>query len=666
VSSWVSGMEVETAQRQKLHDLIIGEQGVALSRSLMTEIDKVEAHNKALNSKGELIPKRLRGDLSPEKFANLAAVADLVAAIETSIRGLAASREADSVARRDVIPELALPSIDVEAVDKVLRLALENVEQVAVAQVQAHLKMLGAGAEAWVEEGGVRAASVQKAEPVEPICPYCAQPLSGSHLIEHYQTYFSDAYRGLKSEIGSLGKSLAATHTGEAVAAFERSVRVTVQETDFWKRFTDVPTIEVDTAAIVRAWHSAIDPILTMLRAKFVAPLEPLSLGRATLDAVANFHFKVEAVADLRLRIQEANRAIALVKERASASNVSVLERDAQGLALVKARYSPEGDELARKFLAEKAAKSATEKRRDAARTALEAYRMQVFPAYQGKINDYLRRLNAGFRLDSVAPVNSRVGSSASYNVIVNDTSVPLVATEPGGPSFRTTLSAGDRNALALAFFFAAIEIDPRASQKVVVFDDPMTSLDEHRSVATVREVLKLRASVNQVVVLSHSKSFLCSIWNDTGRNDPRSSMKVERDANDTSTLSAWDVTKDLITEHDKRAELVQRHISSPVGVDPRSVATALRPMLEAFLRVAYPEWFPPGTLIGPFLHRARAALATPEQKLKPTDLAELSELTDYGNQFHHDTNPSYQTQSINDGELTDHARRIISFTRRG
>ena len=69
-----------------------------------------------------------------------------------------------------------------------------------------------------------------------------------------------------------------------------------------------------------------------------------------------------------------------------------------------------------------------------------------------------------------------RGGSSCSYSVLVNNVPVALTA-DAGEPAFRNTLSAGDRNALALAFFFFTLDRDPQIAQSTVVIDDPMTSL---------------------------------------------------------------------------------------------------------------------------------------------------------------------------------------------
>src|SRR3546814_8259827 len=118
-----------------------------------------------------------------------------------------------------------------------------------------------------------------------------------------------------------------------------------------------------------------------------------------------------------------------------------------------------------------KLAKAATEVRRNAAREALEDYRRAVFPNYEVAINLYLQRFNAGFRIAGVAPVNARAGSSCTYNVVINNQPVAIGAGKPGpgAPSFRNTLSAGDRNTLALAFFFASLDQDPDLANKIVV-----------------------------------------------------------------------------------------------------------------------------------------------------------------------------------------------------
>lgn len=129
--------------------------------------------------------------------------------------------------------------------------------------------------------------------------------------------------------------------------------------------------------------------------------------------------------------------------------------------------------------------------------------------------------------------------------------------------------------------------------------------------------------------------------------------------------IAEWDVRQDCITEHDKNHAVVAEFVRTGDPALERQAATALRPMLEAYLRVAYPEDFPPSTLIGPFINKCTPRAGTVTEILDQANIAELRGLKDYGNNFHHDTNPAWQTQQINGQELTNFCQRVIRFTRR-
>jgi wobble nucleotide-excising tRNase len=292
----------------------------------------------------------------------------------------------------------------------------------------------------------------------------------------------------LKQAIARETATLGATHSGEVMAAFERSVRTAVELRQFWSQFTEVPTVNLDTAAIARAWKAVFEPLLAALRTKQAAPLERLALPAEVAPALAGYDPLRAEVARLSDVLQAVNELIAIVKEKASVANLAALTADLSQLQAVQRRYRPEVAALCDDYVKEKVAKTETERLRDRARANLVQYRTGIFPQYEVAINNYLQRFNAGFRLTEVTSVNTRGGSAVSYSVLINAVAVPLATGNPLGPSFRNTLSAGDRNALALAFFFASLERDPQRAQKIVVIDDPISSLDEHRSLVTIRK----------------------------------------------------------------------------------------------------------------------------------------------------------------------------------
>ena len=647
-----AGTKVEIDHRYNLHDLILGEQGVRLNRRVQKQVKRIDAHNSSIQHKANAIPVSARYGFSVDEFCALQSREGVEETIAAAERELKAAREADAVQRRPDFASIGLPEFDLPSIESLLSTRLPDLETAAAARVQEHLARIGEGAENWVGEGMDR----RRGED----CPFCGQSLRGSSLIAHYQAYFSAAYRELRTNVDDAIRSLRAAHRGDVVAGFERSIRSASDTQRYWSRFIEIDEIALDTADIGSRWRSAFEAVLEALLAKRSAPLERVALNAETVATLERYDECRTAVVELNAMLQAENRRIALVKERARGANIPELVAGLAGLSAVRSRHSADIAGLCDDYLEEKHAKARTERRREAARLELDAYRENVFPAYGTAVNGYLRRFNAGFRLASVNSVTTRGGPNCNYTMLINDCEVPLSAAGETDPCFRNTMSSGDRNTLALAFFFASLDNRPGLDRMTIVIDDPMTSLDEHRALTTVQEIRHLSDRAGQVVVLSHSKPFLCELWETADRVE-RSAMRISR-ANRTSTLEKWDVNRDSITEHDRHHSLVSQYIQNGTGIDERRVAAALRPILERFMRVACPQDFPPGSLLGPFIIRCERREGTPEQILSPEKRRELKDLLEYANRFHHETNAAWRTAEINDRELLGFAERTIAF----
>ena len=213
---------------------------------------------------------------------------------------------------------------------------------------------------------------------------------------------------------------------------------------------------------------------------------------------------------------------------------------------------------------------------------------------------------------------------------------------------------------LALAFFFSSLEQAGNLANKILVIDDPMTSLDEHRSLTTMEVMRELYDRVRQIIVLSHSKPFLCDLWASADKNG-RSSARIAR-SSPGSTIMSWDVSADAVTEHDRRTKLVRDYLKAADHTKEREVAAALRHILESYMRVACPAHCPPGRLLGNFLIECEQKIGGQDEILSDVNVKELKQLLLYANRFHHDTNPAWQTVLINDGELVGYAERTLKF----
>jgi wobble nucleotide-excising tRNase len=658
-----SGLSVGPEHRQHLHKLVLGAQGVRLNQQLEDAVTQVEADNAEIRNRAEQIPAVLRMGMPLEEFCALPQVPRIEDEIAATERTIAAARAQQPIRETPVFGQLLLPPpIDPRAVAELPARTLQTLDTDAAAQVEAHLFRLGPGSESWVAQG-VRYV-MEKAE-APGSCPFCTQGLDGIGILDSYRAYFSQEYARLKQEVNGSIAFLGQTHGENAQVTFERSLRIAVELRQFWSRFVAIPEIQLDSAAIVAAWQAARDTVVKALSAKSAAPLEKMELSEDALTAISQFEANCRTVAKLDFQLRKANAAIEDVKRQSGTANLGDLQGALSRLQAARERHLPETNNLCRAYLAAKEVKTAIEATRDQLKANLEDYRKTSFPRYQEGINKYLERFNAGFRIDGVTAADTRGGPTCNYEILINNTVVPVSrgADQKGEPSFCSTLSAGDRNTLALAFFFASLDEAPNLAETIVVIDDPISSLDDHRSLTTVQELRRVGDRVSQLIILSHNKPFLCRIYE---RIDPMlgTPIKLERIANG-STLTQWDVNQDSITEHDRRHQLLKRFQANGAENNSREVARSIRPHLEAFLRVACPDTFPPGTLLGPFLNLCRERYGLVGEVLNHQLMSDLGDLVEYSNRYHHDTNPAWQTEAINDGELTGYVGRALTFARR-
>ena len=654
-----SGLDVASSHRQNLHELILGDRGVALNRNLQDIVSRVTEHNTAITAKSSAIPAHERYGLSVEAFCALTELPDVDEKIADAERALKAAQDQDSVLAAPIFLNIELPVFDIEAIRETLGKDLADLDKSAEAQVQAHIHTLGEVGESWVADG------VQKvAQRGDNVCPFCGQNMQGVDLIAHYRAYFSQEYTRLKQSVSDLINEMDRNHADGKQVVFERAVSTLIQSRQFWAAYSDVPDVEIDSAAIVGAWNDARTAVGEQLQTKRGAPLDPQSLNQSTVDALDAYSGRRQAIAAINQTLQTSNEAIQQVKQRAQAADTNEITTTLNRLKATKSRFREDIAPLCGAYLAEVAAKENTEATRDEARKELDKHRTNVFPQLQDGVNHNLDRLNASFRIGNLTSTNigGGSGSTCTYNVVINETPIAVRSNTntPGETSFRNSLSSGDRNTLALALFFSSLDRNPNLADTVVVVDDPMSSLDAHRSLATVQKVRELSRQAKQTIVLSHDKRFLCGILNGMGRQEEYTTLEIAQNGNE-STIRHWDATQDSITEHDQRYVLLQGYAANQSG-PAKEVAAAIRFYLEGYFRATCPGQFPPGKLLGQFAQECKRILGGPGEVINQETIKELEDILEYANRFHHDTNPAWQSESINRTELLGFVKRTLSL----
>ena len=110
-----SGLTIESEHRQKLHELILGAQGVALNQAVQRHVADVEEHGRTLRELGNAIPEAARFGVPVEAFCALPAHGNIDEDIRNAERALAAAGQQESIRTTQIFQPYGLPDVDIEA-----------------------------------------------------------------------------------------------------------------------------------------------------------------------------------------------------------------------------------------------------------------------------------------------------------------------------------------------------------------------------------------------------------------------------------------------------------------------------------------------------------------------------------------------------------------------
>lgn len=295
-------------------------------------------------------------------------------------------------------------------------------------------------------------------------------------------------------------------------------------------------------------------------------------------------------------------------------------------------------------------------------RAKLDEHTEQVIGRYEKTINTLLDDFQAGFRITGTTHDYRGGLPTSSFQILINDTAVDLGDDDTAldKPSFRNTLSSGDKSTLALAFFLAELEYDPDKADKIVVFDDPFNSQDAFRKDHTVSKIMKCGDICTQVIVLSHDLSFLKRLWD---RLAPlaadRKCLQMIRIGLRNTAISEWDIEKSTQDRFKADLKALADYYNAGEG-NPRDIVNKIRLVLETYCRNLYPRQFADTDMLGTILGKIRRDGATHPLAAIADD---MDTLNDYTKRYHHGDNSHAATEPISDTELQGFVKKTMTIT---
>lgn len=626
-----SGEMVEVANRRNLYRIVVGRNGVGLAEQELALAAEGRTIQAGLGP-AERAVTAIAGGLTARAFDVLPTDVDLATKLVVARVDLAALSDAVAIRDRAALAEAPVPAWD-DTLATMLRKSLDGIGAEVEDLVAGHIRDHGMqeGGEGWL------AAGTRFAEGDD--CPFCGRDgLEGLDLIRAYRALFGDAYAGLRAEADAAAQ-VGVQHFGAAAAAALRTLEArNIATLEFWARHSTVGDRELGAlGAAADAMAGVAAAYAALVAAKAARPLEAIGSEPELAALKADIEAISLALETYNEAVRDVNLTIAAKKEQTAAGSAAAVQAEIARLETIARRHSPAGVATCDEWRRLDAEKRRVNTAKAAVRTDLEAHCAQVVQPYAGRINHFLKLFNAGFTIAQVGHAYPGGVATCNYVLEINNVEVPLGDgnTAEGEPSFKNTLSAGDRTTLALAFFLAGLEREPDIADRVVVFDDPFNSQDGFRRRQTVHEIMAVARRGAQVIVLSHDPAFLKGIWTKCQPAD-RAAMQLLFHESTGTKIMPFDLDDACRGRAAAELDDLQAFRSNGAG-NLREIIKKLRIVLETHFRTAFTGCYLGTDNLGEIIRKTReGGLAHPAAG----QLEEMERINDYTADYHHGEDP--------------------------
>ncbi|MCL4551526.1 MAG: AAA family ATPase, partial [Bacteroidetes bacterium] len=527
-------------------------------------------------------------------------------------------------------------------------------EKVA-ANVKKHIKdKLDENGEAWLNKGTEYLKNDR--------CPYCTQNLKNIDLIEYYKDYFSESYKSFKKEIFADVKTIGDSFPSKNLTEQKSTVKLNKERLDTWsnKLIVKEKLSEIGLEKFERSFQNFLSLINELFDKKLTNPIECPDLSsfykcKDELDQLrANFD-------KYNSEVRSVNNDIENFKTKLSSFSLAEQERLSQ-LNNIKNRFNSDTIKFIEELERNHSEKDQRTREKDDKKERLNKITEETLKNYSEGINRYLSNCGASFELCNPKPVYTGGKPSLEYKIGINNSIIDLgKSNSPDDvPSFKNTLSEGDKSTLAFAFFLARIEKDSQIGNKIVVIDDPINSMDVHRKDTTSYELYNISQLSSQTLIFTHSPEFAKLVW-DKNKSSDKKCVRTETKA-ENCKISEWDINTVGMLDYFHHYFLLSEFITTGRG-DKKSIAQSIRPLLEGNLRFRFPGIFKDDKWLGDFIDMIRNSADNSEIHHLLSKLTELEDINDYSKRFHHDDEKwAENLANINSVSLKSYSERTTKF----
>ena len=580
-----SGFEISSDHHKGLYQFVVGATGISFVKKIERVKNLISAQNATINELRERIIATV-GYNDVDKICGLVYKPNVDIEIENKEKELAIARNGEQIKKQPLPQAINIPNLPFcsDQICSILAISVDGIGQDYLKMVEEHITDLNnvgiTNSTDWVYRG--LTAKMDN-------CPFCGQALEGVQLIKGYNQFFSEAYQHASKVIHQAKKQFDSLNIANFILQLTSQYKRLEDVMKYWSTLIPsdkaLPPFPINDLRLEDKYND----VQTIINNKLGNPVvivdsEVVRIFDSAVNKVKQLCESVnQFVLDYSTRITELLTQIRPIED---------VEKELKLLKIYKARFEEPlksqcsvFDILNHQLLRLRKINAYLQQQQKAASVAL-------FQQYGRETNNYLNNVfMTPFQIADVRDVfkgASRI-PNLDYTLTYNGTPISQGDDGTSNLSFRNVLSEGDKNTIAFSFFMAKLITDHNLSDKIIVFDDPLTSLDQNRRNETINQLVFLHQRCKQVIVLSHNFHFLIDL---NARNEIKTSEKkvlmIVKGLN-SARIEPYELKRDWVDKFKRSIEMMEAFVNNPSpGAAQEDAVNGIRLTLELLLKLKY------------------------------------------------------------------------------
>jgi wobble nucleotide-excising tRNase len=644
-------LKVESEHKQNIHRIVIGEKGLELSQKLIEiksaekdakrELDilakelKKKIANTGRNDYLEIEPKE--AEITKTKISN----------VENTLQKLKENNRLQVLATFDKNKPI---DFSIAEIIRLLTINPQEINENAKDIIENHIKTnhkTSTSSESFLRIG---------TEIMTDVCPFCGEPSASTNpLFGAYSEYYNQDYQRLRESITSFTKDFSSQII---ISQLHKNQSVSDKNFNRMEQLTSITSIHsvgsypfIDYENEIALAEKFSQDVVSALTKKANNLSDPIDTH--FLDVFSTHLVELNQIISIQESFFESisNEISSILKESTHISEQQLRE-ELEKLIALQHRFDIDEEEWCQGFISKRDALDKLLDEKSKISSELDNYSKNIFESYQKGMNEVLERLGVDFRISQFKEqVDDRANQPfAEFCIEINNVEIPLKELAES-PCFQNTLSEGEKNTLSFAFFITELSMMENIETKIVIFDDPLSSMDDNRRIITSKILQEISEKVKQIIILTHKKDFLHLLCDKLSA--PRV-LTIRKDKMNGSVLIDFDIEHERKPDYQKNIEKLNRYLNEDF-CEVCEIQESIRPCLENAITHKFFAYLHGAVTLGRMIDELEK-----QGLLDSSLISELRDLNEISSAAHHNVSTTDPIKSLNRSEILPYVKKTL------